>query len=163
MVKKKRLWWRAGALAAQARSAGWSDALWRGAELVEPRWEDDEGPYDSYAVHGLQALALLLLAAADEHAGRVSDVLETEIRATVGDPVRAAAVVEGFVAGHTGVPGYEWLAQLAEPLLREHVPLPDMFEVPAALTDRRGTPLQWGLEWLAWALDDTGAQVPARQ
>ncbi|MFE2726480.1 hypothetical protein [Kitasatospora sp. NPDC059327] len=160
---KKRLWWRAGALAAPARSAGWSDALWRAAELVEPRWEGDEGPYDSHAVHGLQALALLLLAAAEEHAGRVSDVPETEIRATASDPVRAAAVVEGFVTGRAGAPGYEWVAPLAEELLREHVPLPDLFEVPDALTDRRGTPLQRGLEWLAWALDDTKAQVPARQ
>ncbi|MGV9271304.1 hypothetical protein ACWDRR_42455 [Kitasatospora sp. NPDC003701] len=161
MVKQKRLWWMAGALAAPARSAGWSDALWRAAELVEPRWEDDEGPHDSYAVHGLQALALLLLAAAGEHAGRVSDVPETEIRATAGDPVGAAAVVEGFVASYTGVYGYGWLAPVAEPLLREHVPLPDVFEVPAAMTDRPGSPLQWGLEWLAWALDDTAAQVPA--
>ncbi len=113
MVKKKRLWWRAGALAAPERSAGWSDALWRGAELVEVRWEDDEGAADSYAVHGLQALALLLLSAADEHAGRVNDVPETEIRATVGDPVHAAVMVTGFVASHAVVPGYEWRAPLA--------------------------------------------------
>ncbi|MBV9026818.1 MAG: hypothetical protein JO362_24155 [Streptomycetaceae bacterium] len=135
---------------------GWLDAVRFAAQFVEPKWPRDSGMFDSHAVYRLQDLALLLLASAREH-GMPYDVPPSVVRELAAEPERAIALVTERVISR----GDAALSKLAEDLLREHVPLPNVIEVPTALTDHRGVPFRWGLEWPTWALPAPEAAAEA--
>ncbi|WP_035800130.1 hypothetical protein [Kitasatospora mediocidica] len=144
MIEKLGLRGRAEMLTDLSSTPGWVEAVRRATRLVEPKWQPDgELPRDMHAVHALDALALLLLAAAMEYRS-VARVTVDTVRELVTAPDRATALIEERIPAI----GDAKLTSLAESLLREHVPLPSRIEVPAYLEDTRGVPLRWGLAWL---------------
>ncbi|GLW74679.1 hypothetical protein Kpho02_69770 [Kitasatospora phosalacinea] len=140
--EKTALWRRASELALRSDSVAWRWCVRRAAELVEPYYSPDTGPYDSHGGYGLESLALLLFVR-KQGARPTADAL-ADVRPLITDKAQVERLLaEQIVSGND-----EALSDLATRLMREHVPLPDMFEVPAALTDYPGVPLHWGLDWL---------------
>ncbi|MEU9074417.1 hypothetical protein AB0D22_07015 [Kitasatospora sp. NPDC048538] len=152
--EKTALWRRANKLALRSDSVAWQWCVRRAAELIEPYYSSDSGPYDTHGGYGLESLALLLFVR-EQGARPTADAL-ADVRPLTTDKAQVERLLTEQI-----VPGSdEALSDLTTRLMREHVPLPDVIEVPAALTDYPGVPLHWGLDWLERAFREPTSVLP---